>query len=119
VSLVARHLEENGIATVVIGSARDIVEECEVARFLFTDFPLGNPCGRPEDLEMQRALLGLALDMLEGAWSPCTTVRAPFKWPDDQWRRNFMRVDDDNREELARAGEERRRLQESMKHEKP
>jgi hypothetical protein len=119
VSLVARELEENGIATVVIGSARDIVEECGVARFLFTDFPLGNPCGRPGDVEMQRAILGLALDMLEGAWSPCTTVRAPFQWPDDQWRHNFMRVDDDNRDVLARAGEERRRLNESIKYGKP
>lgn len=114
-SLVARYLEENGIATVVIGSARDIVEECGVSRFLFTDFPLGNPCGRPGDAEMQRAILGLALDLLERAWAPRTTVQAPFQWPDDQWRHNFMRVDDDNREELARAGERRRQAQESMK----
>ena len=114
-SLVARHLEAIGIATVVIGSARDIVEECRVARFLFTDFPLGNPCGRPGDVEMQRAILGTALDLLERAWAPCTTVQASFQWPDDQWRHNFMRVDDGNRKELARAGEERRRLQERMK----
>jgi len=115
VSLVARHLEDNGIATVVIGSARDIVEECGVARFLFTDFPLGNPCGRPGDVEMQRAISGLGLDLLEKAWSPRTTVQVPFAWSDDQWRHNFMRVDSDNREELVRAGEERRRLQERMK----
>ena len=66
-SLVARHLEENGIPTVVIGSARDIVEECGVARFLFSDFPLGNPCGVPYDREMQRDIVGFALDLLEGA----------------------------------------------------
>ena len=30
-SLVARHLEEAGLPTVVMGSARDIVEECGVA----------------------------------------------------------------------------------------
>mgnify|MGYP003704790209 CR=1 FL=1 len=40
-SLIARHLEQNGIPTVVIGSARDIVEYTAVARFVFTDFPLG------------------------------------------------------------------------------
>jgi len=111
VSLVARHLEDNGIATVVIGSARDIVEECGVTRFLFTDFPLGNPCGKADDPEMQRGVVGMALDLLEKAWAPRTTVQAPFRWPDDQWRHNFMRVDDDNREKLARAGEERRRMQ--------
>ncbi|MCJ8501378.1 hypothetical protein [Desulfatitalea alkaliphila] len=68
---------------------------------------------------MQRTVLGLALDMLERAWSPCTTVRAPFTWSDDRWRQKFMRVDDANREALARAGEERRRLQERMKPGKP
>jgi hypothetical protein len=35
VSLVARHLEENGIPTVTIGSARDIVERCRVPRLLW------------------------------------------------------------------------------------
>ncbi|MEZ5231807.1 MAG: hypothetical protein R2749_03740 [Acidimicrobiales bacterium] len=46
-SLVARHLEANGIPTVIVGSARDIVEQAGVARFLFVDFPLGNPMGKP------------------------------------------------------------------------
>ena len=64
-SLVARHLESIGIPTVVIGSARDIVEQCGVARFLFTDFPLGNPCGKPGDVKMQTAIVGMALDLLE------------------------------------------------------
>ena len=66
-SLVARHLEANGIATVVVGSARDIVEECGVARFLFSDFPLGNPCGKPDDVAMQQAITGFAFDLLESA----------------------------------------------------
>jgi D-proline reductase (dithiol) PrdB len=118
VSLVARYLEENGIATVVIGSARDIVEECGVARFVFSDFPLGNPCGSPGDVEMQGAILGMALDLLERAWTPRTTVQVPFCWCDDRWRHDFMCVDEENREALARAGEERRRLQERMKQEK-
>ena len=61
-SLVARHLESEGIRTVVIGSARDIVEECGVPRFLFVDFPLGNPCGKPWDFPMQQALIGEAFD---------------------------------------------------------
>ena len=115
VSLVARHLEENGIPTVVLGSARDIVEECGVARFVFTDFPLGNPCGRPWDAEMQRKIVGNALDLLERAWMARTTVQTPFRWGNEEWREKFMRVDDTNREALARAGEERRRRQEETK----
>jgi D-proline reductase (dithiol) PrdB len=43
ISLVARHLETNGIPTVIVGSALDVVEHCGVPRFYFTDFPLGNP----------------------------------------------------------------------------
>ncbi len=109
-SLVARHLEENGIATVLCGSARDIVEECGVARFVFTDFPLGNPFGKPWDAGMQRSIVGTALDMLEKAWMPRTTVQTPFRWENEDWRTGFMRVDESNREALARAGEERRRL---------
>ena len=46
-SLVARLLEEAGIPTVILGSGKDIVEYCGVPRFLFSDFPLGNPCGVP------------------------------------------------------------------------
>ena len=79
-SLVARHLEANGIPTVIIGAARDIVEHCGVARFLFVDFPLGNPCGEPEKLDMQRSIFGQALDLLESAEGPNTTVRAPYDW---------------------------------------
>jgi hypothetical protein len=115
VSLVARHLEENGVATVVMGSARDIVEECGVARFVFTDFPLGNPCGKPWDAEMQRSIVGTALDLLASAWMPRTTIQTPFRWDNDEWRDAFMRVDDNNREALAREGEERRRRQAEAK----
>jgi D-proline reductase (dithiol) PrdB len=115
VSLVSRHLEANGIATAVLGSARDVVEECGGARFGFTDFPLGNPCGKPRDPRMQRSILGIALTLLERAWSPRTTVQTPFHWENDAWRDAFMRVDDGNREALARAGEERRQRQADAK----
>lgn len=114
-SLVARHLEENGLSTVVMGCARDIVEECGVARFVFTDFPLGNPCGKPGDTGMQRSILGVALDLLELARMPRTTVQTPYQWPSDEWRDAFMRVDASNREDLARQGKERRELQSKMK----
>lgn len=113
--LVSRHLEANGLPTAVLGCARDIVEECGVARFVFTDFPLGNPCGRPWDQDMQRSILGIGLDILERAWIPRTTVQTPFRWENDEWREAFMRVDEGKREELAREGEERRRLQAQIK----
>lgn len=107
-SLAARYLEEQGIPTVVIGSGRDIVEQCGVPRFLFNDLPLGNPIGKPYDRAMQRQTVALALDVLEKAWAPRTTVQTPFTWDHDAWRVNYMRVDDSNREALRLAGEARR-----------
>ena len=113
-SLVSRHLEANGVPTVVVGSARDIVEECGVARFLFSDFPLGNPCGRPYDLEMQQAIVGMALDLLESARAPRTTVQTPFRFGEDEtWKANYARVDPERIEALRRAGELRRARQQA------
>jgi hypothetical protein len=121
VSLAARHLEAAGIPTVVVGSARDIVEEAGVPRFVFVDFPLGNPCGKPGDVAMQRSIADLALDVLERSFVPRTTVQAPFVWSetDDDWRLRYMHVGDDNRAALAEAGAERRRLQEEVRRDRP
>jgi D-proline reductase (dithiol) PrdB len=116
VSLVARHLEENKIPTVVVGSARDIVEECGVARFLFTDFPLGNPCGKPWDKKMQRSIMDMALELLQYARQPRTTVQAPFIWSEDEtWRHVFMHVSEEQRQAYKKAGEARRAEQAKAK----
>jgi hypothetical protein len=80
VSLIARYLEEHGIPTVVIATARDIVETCGVPRLLFVDFPLGNPCGEPWDVAQQRAIFEQALRLLETATAPRTTVEAGYRW---------------------------------------
>ncbi len=111
-SLVSRHLESQGIATVVLGSARDIVEECGVARFLFTDFPLGNPVGKPDDAAMQRATVGYALDLLETARLPRTTVQTPWRWGEDEsWRDVYARLDPERMAALRAEGEARRAKQ--------
>lgn len=111
VSMAARYLEENGIPTVVMACARDIVEHCGVPRFLFTDFPLGNPCGHPWDREMQAEILRLALRLLDAASAPRTTWRAPFDWkPDDpDWRDRYNRVRPEDRARLRALGDARRR----------
>ena len=92
-SLVSRYLEENGIPTVVLGSARDIVEQCGVSRFVFSDFRMGHPVGKPGDVEMQKAILEMSFKLLESAAIPRTTVQAPFVWNADDdvsWRKSFM-----------------------------
>ncbi len=87
-SLVARHLEANGIPTVMFGTAKDIVEHCGVARFVFVDFPLGNSCGRSFDAEHQHEVIELGLQLLERATAPRTTVQAPAVWgEDDSWKK--------------------------------
>jgi D-proline reductase (dithiol) PrdB len=111
VSLTARALEEGGLATVIVGSARDIVEECGVPRFVFSDVPLGNPLGAPGDQSTQRATLELALEVVDRARWPRTTVKAPYRWPTNDWRENYMRVDESNRSELAALGDSRRQKQ--------
>jgi hypothetical protein len=91
VSLVARHLEANAIPTVILGCAKDIVEHAGVPRFVFSDFPLGNPCGRPFDTAMQREILSIALGVLESARYPRTTVQTPFVWDaDPSWKDRYL-----------------------------
>ena len=119
-SLVARHLEGRGIPTAVLGSARDIVEGCGAPRFLFSDFPLGNPCGRPFDPGMQRHIVSLGLDLLETAREARTTVQTPYVWSDDEsWRERYMQVDpaEAGHARLREQGATRRRAQRRVKQE--
>jgi len=91
VSLVARHLEAHGIPTVIMGTAKDIVEHAGVPRFLFSDFPLGNSAGRPFDVASQTQTLELALDLLERAPAARTTVQSPLRWSEDaSWKRDYL-----------------------------
>ena len=91
VSLAARHLEANGIPTVIIGCAKDIVEHCGVSRFLFSDFPLGNSAGRPGDHASQTQTLELALQVLVTATAARTTVQSPLRWlGNSAWKRDYL-----------------------------
>ena len=102
-ALTARHLEANGIATVVMGCAKDIVEHAGVARFVFSDFPLGNSAGRPQDPESQAFTLELALQVLESAIAARTTVQSPLRWSEDgRWKLDFLNLEQIGTEELAR-----------------
>jgi hypothetical protein len=116
VSLVARHLEANGIPTVVIGSAFDVVEQCGVPRFLFTDFPLGNPCGPPWRRDLQRVIVEQGIGLLASATAPRITVRSAVQWPnDDDWRPRYGRVTPEELARLRALGDERRQRQQAAK----
>jgi D-proline reductase (dithiol) PrdB len=107
VSLVARHLEANGIPTVVMGCAKDIVEHAAVPRFLFSDFPLGNSAGKPQDVASQAFTLELALRVLETAPAAQTTVQSPLRWSiDPAWKRDYNNVAALSADEPARRRRE-------------
>ncbi len=101
-SLVARHLEANGIPTVLTGCAKDIVEHAAVPRFLFSDFPLGNSAGKPHDVASQDQTLELALRVLEAAPGPRTTMQSPLRWAADaSWKLDYLNLDRIPPDELA------------------
>jgi hypothetical protein len=104
VSLCARLLEENGIATVVMGCAKDIVERVGVPRLLFSDFPLGNAAGKPHDPASQAATLELALALMEGAPAPRTTVQSPLVWNEASadWKLDYANIARLSPKEIAR-----------------
>jgi hypothetical protein len=107
VSLAARHLEADGIPTVIMGCAKDIVEYCGVPRFLFSDFPLGNSAGRPFDVESQRQTLELALRVLESAPGARTTVQSPIRWSEDAaWKRDYLDLTKLSPEKIAERKKE-------------
>lgn len=103
VSLAARMLEENGISTVVMGCAKDIVEYVGVPRLLFSDFPLGNAAGRPKDPVSQAFTLDLALSVIATAPAARTTVQSPLAWstsPD--WKLDYCNIERITPEEIRR-----------------
>ena len=116
VSLTARELEANGVSTVTVGCAKDIVEYAGVPRFLFSDFPLGNSAGKPRDEGSQNFTLELALRILESAPAARTTVQSPLIWSENpDWKLDYCNVTRMSAEELERKREEFNRQKEVAK----
>ena len=88
-SLIARHLEENGIPTVVFSNARDITRQAFTPRAFFTNYPLGNPVGRPGDVEDQRSGLLAGLRLLESATEAGEIIDSERVWTEG---RDWMRL---------------------------
>jgi len=83
---------------------------------LFSDFPLGNPAGRPHDPESQVSTLDLALRVLETAPAPRTTVQSPLRWSDNpDWKLDFSNLARLSPEEISRRRAEFDRQKEIAK----
>ncbi len=83
VGLVARVVEELGIPTVCMTSARDITELVRPPRAVFVDFPLGHQTGKPFDRVLQKTIVRDALHVLETAREPGLIVDLPYQWGED------------------------------------
>jgi len=80
-ALVARHLEEGGIPTLCLTSARDITRAVNPPRAAFLDFPIGYIGGVPHDRTLQEAIMAAALDAFDGITEPGHIETLPFQWP--------------------------------------
>lgn len=102
-ALAARALEEAGIATVVMGAALDIIEHVGAPRFLFSDVPLGNSAGRPNDRVTQDSIMSMAIDLLRDASAPRTIRHSGVVWPNDpEWKQDYCNIDRISADELGR-----------------
>ena len=103
VSIAARAAEAAGIPAVIMGCARDIVEHVGVSRFYFSDFPLGNSCGRPDDIPSQDETLAGALSLLASAEQPRTTWQSPLRWPGPKnWKDDYSNIKKLSEDEIAK-----------------
>ena len=109
-SLVARHLEENGLPTIVFSNARDITSQALTPRAFFTNYPLGNPVGRPGDVEDQRGGLLAGLRLLESATEAGVIVDSDRVWTQS---REWMRLIFSSEQPFLSDEAEARRLAET------
>ena len=72
--LIAAEIERRGIPTVSIQLLREVAEKVRPPRALLVPFDHGYPLGRPDDPEIQRAVVAAALELLEEA-GPAPVLR--------------------------------------------
>ncbi len=78
--LIARILEEAGIATICLNMRREVTENVKPPRTLSVKFPLGAPLGPAGDSAMQRGVIAEALEVLASAAEPGAIVDSPQAW---------------------------------------
>ena len=67
-------------------------ERIGVPRTLGVEFPYGHPLGRPDDRDMQMAVIRAALALLEQARVPGETRELDYEWPQplDEAKRDWQ-----------------------------
>lgn len=77
--LIARRVEEGGIPTISVSSARDVTELVKPPRSVFVNFPLGHTTGKPFDRELQMKIIKDAFDALKSIKTPGTIIDLPYQ----------------------------------------
>lgn len=85
VGLIARALEAAGVTTTSISSAWSITQSANPPRAVFTDFPLGNTAGPPNEPDVQIAIARSALELAYTASAPGTIVPLDHQWS-TEWK---------------------------------
>jgi hypothetical protein len=80
---VARFLEDNGFATVVLTMTPEFHREIGIPRVAAIEYPYGRTVGEVNDVEGQRQVLLQALDFLASADTPGAVRHLPFTWPEE------------------------------------
>jgi D-proline reductase (dithiol) PrdB len=83
VPVLARLIEEAGIATVTVTMMPDVAEKFRVSRIVGVQFPFGHAFGMPNDRAMQRAVAEAAVRVLAEATQPETRLDLDIAWPVD------------------------------------
>jgi len=101
-SVMARMFEDDGLPTVCMVSALDIVQSAKPPRASFVDYPLGHTAGKPGDLEDQLDTVSRALELFASVDQPGTIVDIGKNWLDidPDWKAKVL--DDDG---VDRRGE--------------
>ena len=82
-SLVARDLEANGLPTLCIASARDIIAAGQPPRTVFVDYPLGHTTGKPFEPEDQLGVVRAAIEAWPNFTGPGEIVDLGRRWGTD------------------------------------
>lgn len=93
-SMLARAIEEAGIPTACIVSAKDIVEAVNPPRAMFVDYPLGHTAGKPNDPVDQYVIVRRGLDLFKTVKRPGTLVDIGRRWDlDPNWKAKTLADD--------------------------
>jgi D-proline reductase (dithiol) PrdB len=78
---------EAGIPTISLTLLPFITRRVKVPRALAVGFPFGHPLGKPFDKEQQLSIINDALQGLESITEPGTILDLPYKWPDEDTKK--------------------------------